>query len=671
MDLVEWLITGTSTGAFLYGIWYMLIRNDDRSMRSRTLDADAVTSSRTPPNFSKALSVLDRKLALVTSRLGEIKAREQSQKESDEEIAKKKVEDEARLKAEDEARLAKQLEEEDARKEAEYKAKREADLIREQLIAEQKEAERQGEEARLAAQIEEQRQAEMAALEEERLAEIESQKAAEELAARQVSDEAMIELKERLEREGAKSSDVQISLIWNNYNDLDLHVVCPSGERIHGGNRHSECSGELDVDANVRPETKKPVENVVWPEGKAPGGLYRAYVHHYKKHKKRKAKDPTKFKVIINAGGNVSEYESTLTHGDPIQLICEFTLESPEERAKLARVAQAKLKALEGGGLDANEILEQMDEDEARLAKQLEEEETRKQGESEAKREADLIRGQLVAEQKEADRLDEEARLAAQIEEQRQVEMAAQEEERLAEIESQKAAEELAARQVSDEAMKELKERLEREGAKSSDVQISLIWNNYNDLDLHVVCPSGERIHGGNRQSQCSGELDVDANVKPETKKPVENVVWPEGKAPGGLYRAYVHHYKKHKKRKAKDPTKFKVIINAGGNVSEYESTLTHGDPIQLICEFTLESPEERAKLVQEAKAKLKALESGEIDTNELLEESDESQVETQASSEPETDPLAALMDESQVEIQASSEPEIDPLAAFMDEEDD
>ncbi|MGY8754263.1 MAG: hypothetical protein ACKVIR_01100, partial [Candidatus Poseidoniales archaeon] len=126
MDLVEWLITGTSTGAFLYGIWYMLIRNDDRSMRSRTLDADAVTSSRTQPNFSKALSVLDRKLALVTSRLGEIKAREQSQKESDEEIARKKVEDEARLKAEDEARLAKQLEEEDARKEAEYKAKREA-----------------------------------------------------------------------------------------------------------------------------------------------------------------------------------------------------------------------------------------------------------------------------------------------------------------------------------------------------------------------------------------------------------------------------------------------------------------------------------------------------------------------------------------------------------------
>ncbi len=362
MDLVDWLITGTFTGAFLYGIWYMLIRNDDRSMRSRTLEADAIRSTRTSPNFSKARSEFERKLAEVIRRRDDIKAREQAQKESAEEIAKIKVEEEERQEAEEKARLKKQLEEEEARKQAEFAARKEADLAQAKLIAEQEEGERLAEEARLAAELEQQRQAEMAAAEAERLAEIETQKTADELASRQASAEAMKELKERLEREGAKSSDVQISLIWNNYNDLDIHVVCPSGERIHGGNRHSQCGGELDVDANVKPATKKPVENVVWPEGKAPGGVYRAYVHHYKKHKKRRAKDPTQFKVIVNAGGNLSEYEAKLSAGDPIKLICEFTLEPPEERARMALEAQAKLEGLESGDLDATELIEQMDE---------------------------------------------------------------------------------------------------------------------------------------------------------------------------------------------------------------------------------------------------------------------------------------------------------------------
>ena len=105
--------------------------------------------------------------------------------------------------------------------------------------------------------------------EEQRLAELEAAKLQEEM-----ESSGSLRLQwlnyAGLEREGAMTGDVQISLMWENYNDLDLHVVCPSGERIHGGNKKSECNGELDVDANVRPETKKPVENVVWPGVTAP-----------------------------------------------------------------------------------------------------------------------------------------------------------------------------------------------------------------------------------------------------------------------------------------------------------------------------------------------------------------------------------------------------------------
>ncbi|MGB0330046.1 MAG: hypothetical protein ACPGCU_05440, partial [Candidatus Poseidoniaceae archaeon] len=52
---------------------------------------------------------------------------------------------------------------------------------------------------------------------------------------------------------------------------------------------------------------------------------------------------------------------------------------------------------------------------------------------------------------------------------------------------------------VTEEEDRELMERLAREGGKSGVVQISLAWDDYNDLDMHVFCPSGERIYFNNR----------------------------------------------------------------------------------------------------------------------------------------------------------------------------
>lgn len=560
MDLTSWLIIGFLGGAFLFGIWFMLVREDDQSSRTMTIHRQDLTR-RGAPDFRQAHNEFDKKLAQVERHL-ESKRRDERAILLAEEQARKDLADRAakKLIAEEEARVA-EIEAEEARKKAEYEAARQAELDEARRLAEEREAERLAEEKRLAEEREAERQRELAEEEEARKLEIEALKESEALEAQMASEQAEQELEERLDREGAKTSEVQVSLMWDNYNDLDLHVLCPSGERIHGGNKTSECGGELDVDANVRPETKKPVENIVWPDFKAPPGNYKVYVHHYKKHKKRRSKDPTQFRVVVNSGGEVKHYEGELSAGDPILLVCEFELEPPEER-----------------GTD-------------------EERETA-----------------LIAE--ETERIAEEERLAIEMEEQRQQEMAEAEEQRLAEIVANEA-DELESIKATEQVLKELKERLEREGARSSDVQISLLWNNYNDLDLHVVCPSGERIHGGNRESACGGELDVDANVRPETKKPVENVVWPESKAPGGTYKAYVHHYKKHKKRRSKDPTKFQVICNAGGEILEYEGEISNGDPIMLICEFNLEDPESRTAKINEARERIAAIESGDWDGSE------------------------------------------------------
>ena len=548
-------------GGFMFGIWYIMIRKDAKLNMRPGMTAEGLRMGNEAPSFGRTKQEIDRKLAIVETRRrrrelidSQIAVQEaqnraaQEAKRLEEEAERERLRrEQERLRLAEEERLRRQEEERLAKEKADQEHARQEEDAR---LA----REREEEEARLQREREELRQAELAAAEEARLAELEAARLQEEMESRAAAEAAMAELQSRLNREGAMSGDVQISLMWENYNDLDLHVVCASGERIHGGNKKSECGGELDVDANVRPETKKPVENVVWPGVTAPPGSYQVYVHHYKKHKKRRSKDPTKFQVIVNNSGDYREYHGDLTHGDPIKLVCQFEVPTREEQESNSQ---------------------------SRLEQQM-----RLEAEESAK--------------EEQQRADEE--------QQRQLELAAAEEQRLAELEAAKQQEELAAREAAETAMKELQERLDREGARSGDVQISLMWDNYNDLDLHVVCPSGERIHGGNKMSDCGGELDVDANVRPETKKPVENVVWDNDTAQPGEYQVYVHHYKKHKKRRTKDPTKFKVIVNNIGELLEFDGALSHGDPIKLVAQFNVPTKEERVSKIASIREQMNAL---------------------------------------------------------------
>ena len=145
-----------------------------------------------------------------------------------------------------------------------------------------------------------------------------------------VSEDEDRELMERLAREGGKSGVVQISLAWVDYNDLDMHVFCPSGERIYFNNRKSNCGGELDVDMNVRPKSKKPIENVVWTD-EAPDGEYKIGVHFYKHHRKRRTKRTCQFGLRVVTYGRAKEYSGELTHVDPMSRLTSFVRIKPDE----------------------------------------------------------------------------------------------------------------------------------------------------------------------------------------------------------------------------------------------------------------------------------------------------------------------------------------------------
>ena len=121
----------------------------------------------------------------------------------------------------------------------------------------------------------------------------------------------------------------------------------------------------------------------------------------------------------------------------------------------------------------------------------------------------------------------------------------------------------------------EIKARVTSRGGmyEGVDVRASLLWNNRNDLDLHVVTPAGEHIYYGAKQSTCGGWLDVDMNVGGDSIKPVENIRWAKGKAPAGRYRVFVRNFRFHEPDHA--PTAFKVELEVGGVIKHVDGVIS------------------------------------------------------------------------------------------------
>jgi len=131
----------------------------------------------------------------------------------------------------------------------------------------------------------------------------------------------------------------------------------------------------------------------------------------------------------------------------------------------------------------------------------------------------------------------------------------------------------------------DVEERLGQAGAKSGDVQISLAWNNINDLDLHVFAPGGERIYFISPQSRCHGELDVDMNAGGHfSRRPVENIFWLTGQAPRGEFIVIVYHYKNHG---GADPTGYQVIVKVDGKTRKFYGAVTFGEESETVHRFT------------------------------------------------------------------------------------
>ena len=138
--------------------------------------------------------------------------------------------------------------------------------------------------------------------------------------------------------------------------------------------------------------------------------------------------------------------------------------------------------------------------------------------------------------------------------------------------------------------------RVEKAGGRSGEVQFSLAWHSLNDVDLHVIVPSGEHISFSHRTSKCKGNLDVDMNAesaannpnntadaageKTYSEEPVENVRWLDRTAPSGRYMILINQYRWRDGRQ-RDP--FQLMVKLGeetqivdGEVSALKSISVH-----------------------------------------------------------------------------------------------
>jgi len=110
---------------------------------------------------------------------------------------------------------------------------------------------------------------------------------------------------------------VKLTLIWDNYADIDLHCIDPAGEHIYFARKYSSTGGFLDYDNTVAYGP----ENIYF--NPAPEGTYRVYIHYYAA---KYAIRSVNYKVAIFQNNNGQVYEGTISGVGSIVEIATFTI---------------------------------------------------------------------------------------------------------------------------------------------------------------------------------------------------------------------------------------------------------------------------------------------------------------------------------------------------------
>lgn len=156
----------------------------------------------------------------------------------------------------------------------------------------------------------------------------------------------------RVKAAGGKGGALQISLAWEDTNDLDLSVQTPAGEELYWGRARTTDGGELDVDMNALGSpavTRKPVENITWPRSPPSDGTYRVRVHFFG-GRPRQPERPT-FRIRLQVGEEVKLLTGQLTQIRQYIEVARFTIEG----SQLVKL-QTSMQPLEENSIEVREL---------------------------------------------------------------------------------------------------------------------------------------------------------------------------------------------------------------------------------------------------------------------------------------------------------------------------
>lgn len=119
----------------------------------------------------------------------------------------------------------------------------------------------------------------------------------------------------------------------------------------------------------------------------------------------------------------------------------------------------------------------------------------------------------------------------------------------------------------------------------TGDVQVTLTWYANADIDLYVEDPNGDLVYYGNPQVPSGGQLDRDNMCSNfEMGKP-ENIFWPTGSAPPGVYKVSVNYYSDCSGVGA---VRWTVRTVVGGDVKTYTGVLNSVGETQEVTTFEI-----------------------------------------------------------------------------------